>query len=58
MPGADLCQLVGRKGKIQPTALANTPRGSRPILVRDGFLQSACEAPVAFALAVRVAQTK
>ena len=40
---------------MQPTAWANAPRGARPIRVRDGFLQGACEAPVAFALALRVA---
>ena len=41
--GNDLRQLVG---------WANTPRGGRPIRVRDGFLQGACEVPVAFALAL------
>ena len=37
---------------MQLTAWANTPRGSRPITVRDGLLQGVCEAPVAFALAL------
>ena len=45
---------AGKEG-VQPTAWANTPKGSRPITVRDGLLQGACEAPVAFALALRVA---
>ena len=39
---------------MQPTAWANTPRGGRPIRVRDGFLQGTCEAPVAFALVLNV----
>ena len=54
--GHSLCQHLwaGKQG-VQPTAWANIPRGSRPITVRDGLLQGACEAPVAFALALRVA---
>ena len=44
--------------EVQPTAWASTQRGSRQILVRDGFLQGACEVPVAFALALRVALTE
>ena len=47
--------LWAGKQDVQPTARANTPKGSRPITVRDGLLQGACEAPVAFALALRVA---
>ena len=47
---------AGQQG-VQPTAWANTPKGSRPITVRDGLLQCACEAPVAFALALRVGMT-
>ena len=52
--GVDLCQLVRRKGEVQPTAWVNTPKSSRPIAVRDGFLQGTCEAAVAFALALRL----
>ena len=40
---------------MQPTAWANTPGGNRPITVRDGVLRGAREAPVALALALRVA---
>ena len=45
----------GKQEEVQPTAWANTSKGSRLITVRDGLLQGACEAPVAFALALRVA---
>ena len=47
-----------RKRYNQQPAWANTQRGSQPIPVRDGCLQGACEAPVAFALALRVASTE
>ena len=47
-------ERVGRKGR-GATAWTNTQKGSRPIVVRGGFLQGACEGPVAFALALRVA---
>ena len=53
--GTVFANLWAGKQGVQPTAWANTPRGSRPITVRDGLLQGACEAPVAFALALRVA---
>ena len=43
---------------MQPTAWANAPEGSRPITVKDGLMQGACEAQVAFALALRVAMTE
>ena len=46
--GAIFANLWAGKEEVQRTALANTPRGSRPIRVRSGFLQGACEAPVAF----------
>ena len=45
---------AGKQG-VQPTAWTNTPEGCRPLAVRDGLLHGACEAPVAFALALRVA---
>ena len=38
--------------------LRHAASNSRPITVRDGLLQGACEAPVAFALALRVALTE
>ena len=47
--------LWAGKQRVQQTAWTNTPRGCRPIAVRDGLLQGAYEAPVAFALALRVA---
>ena len=53
--GTVFANLWAGKREVQPTAWANTPRGSRPITVRDGLLQGACEALVAFALALRVA---
>ena len=49
--GQIFANSLAGKENVQPTAWANTQRGSRPIPVRDGFLQGACEAPVAFALA-------
>ena len=52
--GTIFANLWAGKG-VQPTAWLNTPREDRPIRVRDGFLQGACEVPVAFALALRVA---
>ena len=48
---------AGRQG-VQPTAWTNTPKGCRPLPVRDGFLQGACEALVAFALALRMAMSE
>ena len=53
--GTVFANLWPGKRSVQPTVLANTPGGDRPITVRDGLLQDACEAPVAFALALRVA---
>ena len=53
--GTVFANLWAGKQDVQPTAWANTPKGSRPITVRNGLLQGACEAPVAFALALRVA---
>ena len=50
--------LWAGKEEVHQTAWASTQRGSGPIPVRDGFLQGACEAPVAFALALRVALTE
>ena len=40
--GTVFANLFAGKPGVQPTAWANTPRGSRPITVRDGLLQSAC----------------
>ena len=56
--GAVLGQIFTNLWQEQPTAWANTSKGSRPIAVRNGFLQGVCEAPVAFALALRVALTE
>ena len=53
--GTVFANLWAGKQGVQPTAWANPPRGSRPITVRGGLLQGACEALVAFALALRVA---
>ena len=39
----------------QPTVWMDTESGWRRALVQDGFLQGACEAPVAFAFALRAA---
>ena len=57
-PSKVLGQIFARGAKAQPTAWANTLGSSRPITVRDGFLQGVCEAPLAFALALRVALTE
>ena len=56
--GTVFANLWAGKQGVQPTAWANTPGGDRPITVRDGLLQGACEALVAFALALRVATTE
>ena len=53
--GTVFANLWGGKQGVQPTARTNTPKGCRPIAVRDGLLQGACDCPVAFALALRVA---
>ena len=53
--GTVFANLWAVKQSVQPTAWASTPGGSWPITVRDGLLQGACEAPVDFALALRVA---
>ena len=53
--GTVFANLWAGKQGVQPTAWTNTPIGCRPIAVRDGLLQGACNAPVAFALALRVA---
>ena len=56
--GTVFANLWAGKQRVQPTAWANTPEGSRPITARDGLLQGSCEARVAFALALRVAMTE
>ena len=56
--GQIFANLWAGKEEVHQTAWASTQRGSGPIPVRDGFLQGACEAPVAFALALRVALTE
>ena len=53
--GTVFANLWAGKQEVQPTAWTNTPKDSRPITVRDELLQGACEPPVAFALALRVA---
>ena len=60
VPGAgnSLCQPMDRKTKCATDSMGEHPGGDRPITVRDGLLQGACEAPVAFALALRVAMTE
>ena len=58
MLGTVFANLWAGKHSVQPTAWASTPGGDRPITVRDGLLQGACEAPVAFALALRMAMTE
>ena len=52
--GTVFAKLWAEKQSVQPTAWASTPGGNWPITVRDGLLRGACEAPVAFALALRV----
>ena len=42
-------------GGAQPTVWMDTESGWRRALAQDGFLQGACEAPVAFAFALRAA---
>ena len=53
--GTVFANLWAGKQGVQPHRGRTLRGGSRPITVRDGLLQGACEAPVAFALALRVA---
>ena len=53
--GTVFANLSAGKQSVQPTALANTPRGNRPITVRDGLLKRCVRGAGCFRAGLEVA---